>query len=134
MKVSTHLNFGGDCEAAFRFYEKLLRGKITTLMRFADLPPGVPRPPGVDAQVVHVHLDVGDSALLGNDVPGGHFQPIRSSYVYLSVDSAKEADRIFAELSTGGEVGMPMAETFYATRFAQVRDRFGVLWSIIHEK
>ncbi len=72
--------------------------------------------------------------MIGNDVPPNHFQPVRGSYLYLAVDSAEAADKIYAVLAEGGEVGIPIAETFYATRFAQLRDRFGTLWTIIHER
>jgi len=72
--------------------------------------------------------------LIGNDVPADHFKPIRSSYLYLAVDSAEAADTIYAALADGGEIGIPIAETFFASRFAQLRDRFGTLWTIIHER
>ena len=134
MHLFTHINFGGNCEEAFRFYEKHLGGKITMIMRKDDLPPGAPRPGGAGNAVIHVSMDVGGEKLIGNDVPPEYFQPIRSSYLYLSVDSSKEAERIYAAFSDGGEVTMKMEETFFATRFAQVRDRFGVLWTILHLK
>ena len=72
--------------------------------------------------------------LIGNDVPPNVFQPIRSSYLYLGVDSAEEAEKIYSVLKEGGEVSMPLAETFFASRFAMLRDRFGTLWTIIHER
>jgi PhnB protein len=78
-------------------------------------------------------MNIGDTVLIGNDVPPSVFKPIRSVYVYLSVDSSAEAERVHNLLAEGGEVYMPMKETFYATRFSQLRDRFGVTWSIIHE-
>ena len=134
MKLYTHLNYGGNCEAAFRFYERQLGGKITMMMKHAELPAGVQRLPGMDAKVLHARMNVDGVELIGNDVPQEHFQPIRSSYLYLAVDSAEAADRIYGALAEGGKVGIPMAETFFASRFAQVRDRFGVLWTIIHEK
>jgi PhnB protein len=134
MKLYTHLNFGGNCEEAFRYYEKHLCGRITTIMRVKDLPANVPGPPGSPEAVIHARMDVADVELIGNDVPPAHFKPIRSSYLYLAVDSAEDADRIYAALAEGGEIGMPIAETFFATRFAQLRDRFGTLWTILHEK
>jgi PhnB protein len=79
-------------------------------------------------------MNVAGVELIGNDVPPANFKPVRSSYLYLSVDSAEAADRIYAALAEGGTIGMPIAETFFATRFAQVRDRFGVLWTILHER
>ena len=124
MKLYTHLNFGGNCEAAFRFYETHLGGQITMMMK----------QPGSEHAVVHARMNVAGVELIGNDVPPNHFKPVRSSYLYLAVDSPGAADKIYAILAEGGEIGMPIAETFFATRFAQLRDRFGTLWTIIHER
>ena len=134
MRLYTHLNFGGNCEEAFRFYETHLGGKITMMMKQRELPPGVPRPSESDDFVIHTRMNVAGVELIGNDIPPDRFKPIRSSYLYLAVDSAEAADRIYATLAEGGTVGMPIAETFFATRYAQVRDRFGALWTILHER
>jgi PhnB protein len=134
MKLYTHLNFGGNCEEAFRFYEKRLGGRITMMMRASELPAQVPAPPGSADAVIHARMNVAGVELIGNDVPPNHFKPIRSSYLYLAVDSAESADEIYKALAEGGEVSMPIAETFFATRFAQLRDRFGTLWTILHER
>jgi PhnB protein len=134
MKLYTHLNFGGNCEAAFRYYEQHLGGRITALHRVSDLPAGMPRPAGSPDAVIHARIEVASVELIGNDVPPDSFQPIRSSYLYLSVDSPEDAERVYAALAEGGEITMPLAETFFATRFAQLRDRFGTLWSILHER
>jgi PhnB protein len=79
-------------------------------------------------------MDIGDTVLIGNDVPGTVFQKMRSAYMYLSVDSVKDAERIHKLLAEGGEIFMPMEETFYASRFSMLRDRFGVSWTVIHER
>jgi PhnB protein len=132
MKLYTHLNFGGNCEEAFRFYEKHLGGKITMMMKASQLPPSV-KAPGSQEAVIHARMSIAGVELIGNDVPPQHFKPIRSSYLYLGVDSAQEAERIYEILLKDGEATMPIAETFFASRFAQLRDKFGTLWSIIHE-
>jgi PhnB protein len=133
VKLYTHLNFGGNCEEAFRFYEQHLGGKITVMMKASQLPPGVQAPGSANA-VIHARMNIAGVELIGNDVPPENFGPVRSSYLYLSLDSPEEADRIYNLLEENGKVGMPMAETFFATRFAQLRDRFGTLWTIISEK
>ncbi|HET9948687.1 MAG TPA: VOC family protein [Longimicrobiales bacterium] len=133
MKLYTHLNFGGTCEEAFRYYESHLGGRITAMVRARDMPSGAPPSWSSDDLIVHARLEVAGVELIGNDVPG-HHQPVRSSYLYLAVDSAQDAERIYAALADGGEVLMPIEETFFATRFAQLRDRFGVLWTILHER
>lgn len=131
MKLYTHLNFGGNCEEALRFYERHLGGRVTAMMRQSEAPGA---PAGAGKAVIHARMDIGDTVLIANDVPGGVFQKMRSVYLYLSVDSAAEAERVHALLADGGEVFMPMEETFYATRFSMLRDRFGVSWTIIHER
>ena len=133
MKLYTHLNFGGNCEEAFRFYEKHLGGTITMMMRQNEAPHATDTGDAGNA-VIHARMNIGDTILIGNDVPASVFQPIRSVYMYLSVDSSEEAERVHALLADGGKVSMPLAETFFATRFSQLRDRFGVSWSIIHPR
>ena len=131
MKLHTQLNFGGNCEEAFRFYAQHLGATITSMMRQREMP-GAPE--GAGDAIVHATMDIGQSVLIGNDVPQGRFERMRSAYLYLAVDSTEEAERIYALLSSGGEIYMRMEETFYATRFAMLRDRFGVSWTIIHER
>jgi PhnB protein len=131
MKLYTQLNFGGNCEEAFRFYEKHLGGRITMIMR-QDEAPNAPAEAG--EAIIHARMNIGDTVLIGNDVPPKIFGKMRSAYMYLSVDSTKEAERIYRLLADGGEIFMPLEETFFATRFSMLRDRFGVSWTITHEK
>ena len=77
-------------------------------------------------------MNIGETELLGADIPS--FQPMCSAYLTLIVDSTGEAERIYAALSDGGEIFMPMNETFFAFRFAQLRDKFGTSWTILHER
>ena len=88
----------------------------------------------MEKAIVHARMNLAGVELIGNDVPPNYFQPIRSSYLYLTLDSTESADKTWKALADGGEVTMPIAETFFATRFGQLRDKFGVLWSIIHPK
>jgi PhnB protein len=81
---------------------------------------------------VHARLSIAGTELLGADIPNA--QPMRSAYLSLSVESDAEAERIFSALSEGGEIFMPMADTFFASRFGQLRDRFGINWMILHER
>ena len=131
MRLYTQLNFGGNCEEAFRFYEKHLGGKVTFMMRQDEAPNA---PAGAGKAIIHARMTLGQTELIGNDVPPDIFKPIRSSYLYLSVDSSEEAERVHKLLAEGGEIFMKMDETFYATRFSMLRDRFGVSWTVIHER
>ncbi|HTB96415.1 MAG TPA: VOC family protein [Terracidiphilus sp.] len=133
MKVYTQLNFGGNCEEAFRFYEANLGAKVLVMMR-QDQAPGANASGDAGKAIIHARLGIGDTVLIGNDVPSSVFEKIRSVYIYLSVDSSEEAERVYKLLAEDGQVYMPLAETFFASRFGQLRDRFGVSWSIIHER
>jgi PhnB protein len=133
MKLLTLLNFPGNCAQAFRYYEHNLGGKILTLMKQSQLPGASPRPGQEDA-VVHARMEIGGTILIGNDVPADRSQPMRSAYLYLSVNSAEEAERVYGLLMEGGEAYMPLQETFFASRFSQLRDRFGTLWTLINER
>jgi PhnB protein len=82
--------------------------------------------------VLHARISIGDVELWAADIPKA--EPMRSAYITLRVDSDSEAERLFAALSDGGKALMPMAETFFASRFGQVRDRFGINWMIVHER
>jgi PhnB protein len=134
MKLHTYLNYGGNCEQAFRFYEEHLGGTITMLMRHGEQPAPGNVPPEWNGKVLHARLDLGGTELLGADVPPDRFKPMRSAYLSLAVDSDQEAERVYALLTDGGEIFMPMEETFFASRFAMLRDRFGTSWMLLHQK
>ena len=134
MQLHTYLNYGGNCEDAFKFYETHLGGRITMLMRHGEQPDATQVPAGWANAVLHARMDLGGTELLGADIPPDRFQPIRSAYLSLTLDSDHEADRVFGLLSDGGQIFMPMQETFYATRFAMLRDRFGTSWMLVHPK
>jgi len=130
----TYLNYGGNCEPAFRFYEQHLGGKIMALVRHADQPNPQNVPAGWEHAVLNARMSIGEMELMGADIPPDRFQPMRSAYLALLVDSAEEAERIYALLAEGGQVFMPMEQTFFASRFAQLRDKFGTSWMILHEQ
>jgi PhnB protein len=133
MKLNTYLNYGGNCEEAFKFYEKHLGAKILGIFRWSQMPDAAKHTPsGMENQVLHGRLSIGGTELMAADVPGA--QPMRSAYLTLSVSSSEEAERIYAVLEEGGEVFMKMGETFFAHRFGQLRDKFGTSWMIIQEK
>ena len=134
MKLHTYLNYGGNCEEAFRFYEKHLGGKITTLMTHGEMPGATDIPPGWEKAILHANMTIGDTQLMGSDVSPERFLPMRSVYLSLGVSSDAEAERIHALLADGGVVFMPMLETFFATRFSMLRDKFGTSWMIIHDR
>jgi PhnB protein len=133
MKLYTYLNYGGNCRQAFEFYVKHLGGKITEVTTHGELPSAGNVPPDWKDAVLHARMEIGETMLLGADIPPERFQPMRSAYLTLIVDSSGEAERIYALLTDGGQIFMPMEETFFAKRFAMLRDRFGTSWMLLHE-
>jgi PhnB protein len=128
----TYVNFAGTCAEAFRFYERHLGAKIGMLMTHGQAPDQTKVKPELKDAVLHARLSIGGTELMGADIPTA--EPMRSAYLSLLVASDAEAERIFSVLSDGGTVFMPMQETFFATRFGQLRDRFGINWMILRER
>jgi PhnB protein len=134
MELYTYLNYGGNCRQAFEFYAEHLGGQITMLTTHDEQPAaGAVRPEWKDA-VLHARIELAGTTILGADVPPDRFQPMRSAYLSLLVASIDEAERLYALLSEGGQIFMPMAETFFAHRFAMLRDRFGTSWMLLNER
>jgi len=134
MKLHTYLNYGGNCAEAFRFYEKHLGGKIIMMMTHGEQPGPSEVSPDLKKAILHASMTIGETQLFASDVPPERFQAMRSVYLSLAFDSSGEAERIYALLSDGGEIFMPMEETFFAFRFGMLRDRFGTSWMILHAR
>jgi PhnB protein len=134
MKLRTYLNYGGNCRQALQFYEKNLSGKITQMRTHGEMSGASNVAPEMKNSILHARITIGDAEIMAADVPPSRFQPMRSAYLSLSVDSNEEAERIHAVLADGGEIFMKMEETFFAYRFSMLRDRFGTSWMIIHER
>ena len=132
MKLNTYVNFAGKCAEAFRYYEQHLGGQVGMMMTHGQAPDQTRINPDWKDAVLHARITIGDTDLLGADIPGA--EPMRSAYLTLGVDSDSEAERIYAALGDGGRVLMTMEETFFASRFGQVQDRFGMNWMILHER
>jgi PhnB protein len=123
------LSFNGNCEAAFRHYERCLDGSLY-ILHWKDSPAAAEVPPEWGDKVYHATLKIGDGAISGNDLPDDRYQRPQGFEVILQTDNPVFAERAFDGLSEGGVVGMPLQETFWAARFGVVRDRFGMRWSV----
>jgi len=132
MTMHTYVNFAGNCAEAFRFYEQHLGARIQMLMTHADAPDQSRVPPEWKQAVLHARLAIADTILSGADIPSA--EPMRSAYLTLNVDGDSEAKRVFRVLSEGGKILVPMQQTFFASRFGQVRDPFGINWMILHQR
>ena len=133
MQVQPYLNFDGRCEEALEFYRRALDAKIEMLIRVKESPdPGMVSP-GSEEKVMHSSFRVGDAIVLASDgrcQGNANFQGISLT---LSVADAAEAEKRFGALADGGQVQMPLTETFFSPRFGMVADRFGVSWMVLVE-
>ncbi len=134
MTLTTYLNYGGNCEEAFRYYEKHLGGKIIAMLKDGSGAGASQERGGGGNAVMHARIQIGHTMLMASDVPGENFQPIRGVYLALGVSSKEEAERVHAALAEGGQVFTPLQETFFAHRFSMLRDRFGACWMVVQEK
>jgi len=130
MQLNPYLTFSGQCEAAFRFYEKVLGGKIEAMMPHEGTPAAEHVPPEWRSKIMHARLTVGDKVLMGSDAPPAHHEPMKGFSVTLGVEDPADAERIFHALAENGTVRMPIQQTFWAARFGMLVDRFGTPWMI----
>jgi PhnB protein len=128
VQLSPYLLFNGQCEAAFKFYEKCLGGKIEAIMTFAQSPMAQQVPAEWGSKVMHARMNIDGMILLGSDPPHGHYQQPQGFSVSLSVKDPAETERIFHELEQNGKVTMPIQKTFWSARFGMLVDQFGIPW------
>ena len=132
MRLNTYVNFRGNCAEAVRYYEKHLGAKVGTMMTHGELPDQSRVNPDWKDAVLNASISIGGTELMAADIPNA--EAMRSAYLTLGMDSDNESERVFTALADGGQVLMPMQETFFASRFGQVRDRFGMNWMILRER
>lgn len=132
MKLNPYLNFDGNAEEAFKFYQSVFGGEL--FIQKMDSVPGMEIPDNEKDRAMHVALPIGnDQHLMASDcLPSqGHVLNVgNNNYISITPDSREEADRIFNELSTGGKIEMPMEEMFWGDYFGSFTDKFGVCWMI----
>jgi|SRR5215471_12292358 len=134
MQVNTYLNFNGQCEEAFRFYEKVFGGKIDAMIPHEGTPAAEHVPAAWLKKIMHAHLVAGNVVLMGSDVPPERYSQPKGFAVALHTKQVSEGERIFHALAEGGKVGMPMQETFWEVKFGMLVDRFGIPWMVNCEK
>lgn len=128
MRINTYLTFNGQCEAAFRHYEKCLGGKIVFMLKYGDSPMAGDTPAERRDHILHATFQLGDQVLGGVDSPPETYRKPQGFFVTLNLSDADEAERIFAALAENGDVQMALQETFWAKRFGVLVDRFGTPW------
>ena len=130
MRLDVYVNYRGNCEQAFRFYEQHLEGRITGIVRHGEMPDST-QPADWKDKVLHARIEIGSTVLMGADI--AHAEPMRSAYLTLSMDREEDAERAYSLLAADGEIFMKMERTPFANRFAMLRDRFGTSWMLLHQ-
>jgi PhnB protein len=130
MQMNPYLLFDGRCEAAFKFYAKVLGGKIEAMMPHEGTPAAEHVPSEWRSKIIHARMVVGDKVLMGSDAPPDRHEAMKGISVMLGVEKPAEAERIFNALAEGAEVRMPLQRTFWAERFGMLVDQFGTPWMI----
>lgn len=131
MQVLPYLFFDGRCEEALEFYRQALGAEVEMMMRFQENPEPTMTPPGSEEKVMHASFRIGDTLLMASDGNCGGKPTFQGVSLTITAADVAEAERLFAALSDGGQVQMPLAETFFSPRFGMVADRFGVSWMVI---
>ena len=136
MSLSAYLFFDGDCREAFELYRSVFRGEYQVLQTFGDGPPDMGVPVSEKDRIMHVSLDIGSAVLTGSDSCSAFGPPpVTGSNFAISIAgvSKEQCDEVFAKLSEGGTVRMPMQETFWGAYFGNWTDRYGIGWMINYE-
>ena len=131
--IQPYLFFNGRCEQAVEFYRKALGAEVQMMMRYKESPEPPPPgmvPPGFENKIMHTSFRVGETTVMASDGCSAEKPSFQGFSLALSVRDETEADRVFAALSDGGQVRMPLAKTFWSPRFGMVQDRFGIGWMV----
>jgi PhnB protein len=130
MTTNLHLVFPGNCDEAFAFYEKVFGVKRRFRMTYGETPGGSPLPASGNDLILHTAMQLGTLILMGCDAAPGQEQPLGGFQIAVNVTDEVEVRRLFAELSEGGSVQMPVAPTFWSPLFGMMTDKFGVAWMV----
>jgi PhnB protein len=133
-QINPHINFNGNAEEAFTFYQSIFGGQFARIMRFKDLSnPEFPIAEKEANKIMHIALPIGKSVLMGNDVPefmGRTNENENRSKIVISAESKEEADKLYNGLSAGGQVEMPIGDSPWGSYFAMFRDKYGIEWMV----
>lgn len=133
MSLTIYLHFNGNCREVFEFYRSIFGGEFEMISTFREGPEGMPLPEDVLDQVMHVSYPIGSSTLMGSDVPEQFAPPpVQGSNFSISYqpESKEAANELFAKLSDGGTVTMPMEDQFWGAYFGSCIDKFGISWQL----
>ncbi|HQW69298.1 MAG TPA: VOC family protein [Flavobacterium sp.] len=132
--INPHINFNGNAEEAFTFYKSVFGGEFAKIMRFKDLAsPEFPVADHEAEKIMHIALPIGKNVLMANDVPeilGKTNENENRSKIAISAETKEEAEKLFYELSAGGQIEMPIEESPWGSYFGMFRDKYGIEWMV----
>ena len=129
--LEIYLHFNGNCREAFDFYSRVLGGKIEFMQTYGEAPGGENMPADGKGRIMHILMNVDGTKIMGSDAPAGHVGTIGSNFsITVNARSEGDAERFFNGLAEGGNVTMPLAETFWSKKFGMLTDKFGVQWMV----
>ena len=131
MFIQPYLFFDGRCDEAIEFYKKALGAEVAMLMRWKDSPDKSMCTPANENKVMHSSVRIGDTTLMASDGRNTGNPNFQGFALSINAKDEADADKLFAALSDGGKVTMPMAKTFFSPRFGMLADKFGVSWMVI---
>ncbi len=134
MHLNPYLQFDGRCQAAFKFYERCLGGKIEFVLTNGESPMAAQVPAELHKRIMHARMTIGDQVVMGSDAPPERYEGPQGFSMSLGVEEPAEAERVFRALAQDGTVRMPLQETFWARRFGMLIDQFGIPWMINCER
>ena len=130
MQLNPYLFYNGNCEAALKFYEKVLGAKIEAMLTYEVGPDDMPIPPDYKKKIMHAKISIDDEVIMASDAPPGNFHMPQGFSVSLQVEDPADAERRFKALSEGGKVNMPFGKTFFSKGFGMCVDQFGTPWMV----
>jgi PhnB protein len=136
MNIQPYLSLDGRSQEAIDFYKEAVGAKVEMVMHFKDAPPEMQAQikPGTQDKIMHACIKVGDTPVFLSDGSCNGNATFSGVTLTLNADSDADAEKLFAALGKNGQVQMPMNETFFATRFGMLADKFGVGWMILKAK
>ena len=130
MQINPYLVYNGNCEAAFKFYEKALGAKIDAMLTHEGAPKEMPMPPNWSKKIMHAKLSIDGGMIMASDAPPDHYHKPQGFSVALQVEDPADAERKFKALSEGGTVTMAFGKTFFSKGFGMCTDQFGIPWMV----
>ena len=130
MQVNPYLHYNGNCEAALKYYQKMLGAKIEMMITYESAPESMPVSPEWKKKIMHARISIDGHVIMVSDTPPDRFRQPQGFSVSLTIEDPTDGERKFRALAEGGSVNMPFSKTFWAKGFGMCTDQFGIPWMV----